>query len=102
MVGGPLSLRGICRGCTSNTGKRYMRLKTLFFLLMGGFATLTIIAALSAINVQYGQYRAARDARSALSTLEANLGIIEHIAIERGGHNEALLADGIPTPAIRD
>jgi signal transduction histidine kinase len=79
-----------------------MRLKTLFFLLMGGFATLTIVAALSAINVQYGQYRAARDARSALATLEASLGIIEHIAIERGGHNEALLAEGIPTSAIRD
>jgi len=79
-----------------------MRLKTLFFLLMGGFATLTIVVALSAINVQYAQYRAARDARSALAALEASLGIIEHIALERGGHNEALLADGVPSADIRD
>ena len=70
-----------------------MRLKTLFATGIGLFSALAMLAALAIVARQLTSVAATRDASAAITALGPLLAVSERLALERGGHNEALLAE---------
>jgi signal transduction histidine kinase len=70
-----------------------MRLKTLFVTGIGLFSALAMLAALAIVAQQVRSAAATRDASAAITALGPLLEVSERLALERGAHNEALLAE---------
>lgn len=69
-----------------------MRLKTLFLTGIGLFSTLAMVAALAVVVHQWRRAESAHEATTAVAALKPALELSEHLALERGRYNEALLA----------
>jgi signal transduction histidine kinase len=76
-----------------------MRLKTLFFASIGFCTAIFVLASLGIVVEEWRRAKAAYEAAEAVASLRPVLEASERLALERGGFNEALLAD---TPASDD
>jgi signal transduction histidine kinase len=70
-----------------------MRLKTLFLSGIGLCAAMVVLASLAVVAREWRRAEAASEAAEATAVLRPALQISERFALERGGFNEALLAD---------
>jgi len=86
-------------GSATDTPGPAMRLRLLFLSAIGAFATLAIVASLAVLAHQWQRHGAVDVATAALRALRPSLEIAERLALERGGHNEALLAEAAASDA---
>jgi signal transduction histidine kinase/CheY-like chemotaxis protein len=68
-----------------------MRLRRLFFIGMALFSAVAVLPSFAIVNQEWRHLYAVEEAAAALETLRPALRISERLALERGGHNEALL-----------
>jgi len=77
-----------------------VRLKSLFLAGMSLFPRLGILAALAVGAQGWRQVEAVNEATAAIAVLKSALSVSERLALERGGHNEALLKETPASPAV--
>src|SRR5215475_6184248 len=75
-----------------------MRLKTLFLAGMGIFACLVMLPLIVVVIQELRELQSVDVAKGAIDVLRSALKVSEHLALERGGHNEALLKDPSASP----